>query len=280
MNRRNFLKNAGIAWGILGAAPALASKAMRTNQLTGDTRATNRPYRLMDLHVHTTDEFTIEHIVAVGKKTGIRFGVVDNVAPWKIWDNEALQKHFDTMLPHPVYVGLQPMVLGWSKNLSPELINKTDYVLMDPQVLPNGNRYGDDLKIWEISTYIDDPEFFMQRYFDHTIDVITTPEPLDILGWPLYLPGSIARDYYKLWTKKRLQQIIVAAKEHGVAIEINNTAHSPHEEFIVMAKKAGLKFTFGSDTRNHTMGRLDYCQRVAKTCGLQEKDFFVPERKL
>ena len=28
------------------------------------------PYRLMDLHVHTTDEFTIEDVVAVGKKTG------------------------------------------------------------------------------------------------------------------------------------------------------------------------------------------------------------------
>ena len=27
-----------------------------------------------------------------------------------------------------------------------------------------------------------DVEFFMQRYFDHTIDVITNPEPLDILA--------------------------------------------------------------------------------------------------
>lgn len=280
MNRRNFLKSAGIAGGAVAATPLLANQLFENVNRVNSRGKYDRPYRLMDLHVHTTDEFTIEDVVAVGKKTGIQFGVVNNVAPWKMWDDGALKKHFDEMLPHPVYVGLQPMVLGWSKRLSPELIQKADYVLMDPQVLPNGNEYGDELKIWEIATYIGDVEFFMQRYFDHTINVITNPEPLDILGWPLYLPGSVARDYYKLWTKMRLNRIIEAAEARGIAIEINNTARTPHEEFITMAKRAGLKFTFGSDTRNYTMGRLDYCLQVAKKCGLKQSNFFVPERAL
>ena len=47
-----------------------------------------------------------------------------------------------------------------------------------------------------------------------------------------------------------------------------------------MAKRAGLKFTFGSDTRDEKTGRLVYCKQVARRCGLTEKDFFVPKRKL
>ncbi|MGI6572255.1 MAG: hypothetical protein ACOX19_02235 [Fermentimonas sp.] len=47
-----------------------------------------------------------------------------------------------------------------------------------------------------------------------------------------------------------------------------------------MAKRAGLKFTFGSDTRNYLMGRLDYCQEIAKKCSLTRNDFFVPKRAL
>lgn len=75
-----------------------------------------------------------------------------------------------------------------------------------------------------------------------------------------------------------MRQLIDAACAKNVAIEINDTAHVPHEEFVDMAKRAGLKFAFGSDSRNHTLGRLDYCKRIARNCRLTEKDFFVPGR--
>lgn len=278
MNRRNFLKNAGIAGGILATTPLLGNeKALNANYLQNN-KSNSDKFKLIDLHVHVSDKFSIEDIVSLGKEKNIRFGVVENVAPWGLQTDEDLKKHFDTLLPHPVYVGLQPMSPGWTKGLSSELIAKADYVIMDPQVLPNGNRRGELLYLWELGPYIDDVEFFMEQYFAHTLNVINNPEPLDILGWPLYLPGNVARDYYKLWTKKRMQEIIFAAKKRGIAIEINDTAHTPHEEFILMAKRQGLKFTFGSDTRDPKMGRLDYCKSIAKKCGLTQKDFFVPKR--
>lgn len=40
--------------------------------------------------------------------------------------------------------------------------------------------------------------------------------------------------------------------------------HTPHEKFINMAKEQGLKFTFGSDTRDKKAGRVDYCKMTAK----------------
>ena len=45
-------------------------------------------------------------------------------------------------------------------------------------------------------------------------------------------------------------------------------------------KKQGLKFTFGSDTRDQKAGRLDFCKYVAKKCNLKKDDFFVPKRAL
>ena len=77
-----------------------------------------------------------------------------------------------------------------------------------------------------------------------------------------------------------MQKIIAALKKRNLAVEINDMAHTPHEKFILMAKEAGLKFTFGSDSRNQIAGRLDYCKFIAKKCSLKREDFFLPSRPL
>jgi histidinol phosphatase-like PHP family hydrolase len=76
-----------------------------------------------------------------------------------------------------------------------------------------------------------------------------------------------------------MQQIIGAAKKRNIAIEINDMSHTPHDKFILKAKEAGLKFTFGSDSRNSNAGRLAYCKAIAKKCNLKKEDFFVPKTK-
>src|SRR5215467_1188844 len=166
------------------------------------------------------------------------------------------------------------------RHFSPEAIKLVDYVLMDPQSIPNGNGYGETLRIWNFDTYVDDPQKFMETYVAHTLEVIENNEPLNIFGWPLFLPVCIARDYYTLWTEERMRKIITALKKRGLAIEINDLAHTPHEKFILMAKEQGLKFTFGSDTRDQKAGRLDYCKYIARKCNLNTDDFFVPRRSL
>jgi len=107
---------------------------------------------------------------------------------------------------------------------------------------------------------------------------ILNEEPVQIFAWPLFLPVCIARDYYKLWTDDRMQQLISAAKKRNIAFEINDMSHTPHERFINIAKEQGLKFTFGSDSRNNNAGRLAYATSVAKKCNLKESDFFIPSR--
>ena len=280
MNRLKFLQTSGliVAGGMIGN---VSNKSYLPDELLKKSKTSAQTdFPMMDLHVHRSNNQSIEQIVAKSREKGIIFGVMENVAPWGIRNDEGLKAYIEAIKPHPVYIGLQPMSPGWSKNLSPELIAQADYVSMDPQVVPNGNGYGETIHVWEYASYIEDPEGFMQRNMEHYMTILTGDEPLNIFACPLFLPISIQREYHQLWTKKRMQQIIDAAHARNIAIEINDLVRVPHEEFILSAKKAGLKFTFGSDTRDQKTGRLDYCKYIAAKCGLTKNDFFIPARKL
>jgi len=76
-----------------------------------------------------------------------------------------------------------------------------------------------------------------------------------------------------------MQRIIDLAKAKKLAIEINEVAHVPNDHFITMAKRAGLKFTFGTDSRNQNAAHFYYCYQMAQKCSLTEADMFVPKRK-
>jgi histidinol phosphatase-like PHP family hydrolase len=111
------------------------------------------------------------------------------------------------------------------------------------------------------------------------IEQVLTTEPIDIFGWPTFLPVPIARQYTRLWTRPRITRIIELAKSKKIAIEINEVAHVPDENFIMLAKQAGLKFTFGTDSRNQNAAHFFYAYQMAQKCGLTEADMFIPKRK-
>ena len=267
MQRRLFVKNSALASGLLAVSPFL-----------GNCNAANDyDFPLTDMHVHRTDKFTINNIMDIAKSRKVRFGIVEHPAPWAIVTDSDLKNYIDNLKQYPVYIGLQPISLGWSKAFSPELLAQVDYILMDPQRVPMEN--GEILSIWQFDTYVEDTDKFMERYMAYTMEVLNN-EPINIFGWPLFLPVCIARDYYTLWTDERMQQIITAAKKRNIAIEINDMAHTPHEKFINMAREQGLKFTFGSDSRNQNAGRLCYCKMIAQKCNLKKEDFFMPKRNI
>lgn len=268
MKRRDFIKSTAVTSGMISTLPSFAFNA--------DSES-NAGFPVIDLHVHLTETFTIDKVLEISKKYNVTFGIVDHPASWALKDDNDLRNFIEKLRNYPVYIGLQPTYLGWRKNYSEELISQLDYILMDPQMVPKGN--GEIWQIWEFDTYIEDTEDFMKRYMDYALEVLNS-EPIDIFGWPLFLPVCIARDYYDLWTEERMQQILTAAKQNNIAIEINDMAHTPHEDFILKAKAEGLKFTFGSDSRNMIAGKLAYCKRVAEKCNLNKNDFFIPARRL
>lgn len=193
-----------------------------------------------------------------------------------------LGQYIDRLRRYPVRIGLQPVYAGWSKSFSKSLLGELDYVLMDALTLPRPD--GGWWAIWQIDTMVDDEEEFMTRYMRFIEQVLTT-EPIDIFAWPTFLPVPIARQYHELWTPQRVERIVSLCRDRAqgprdsrIAVEINEVAHVPDESFVLEAKRAGLKFTFGTDSRNQNAAHFYYCYQMAQKCGLTEADMFVPGR--
>ena len=235
-------------------------------------------FPVTDYHVHLSNALSIEQAVGVAKERGVQIGILEHPGPgYAINTDTELKQYIDRLRNYPVRVGLQPVYAGWSKNFSRNVLDQLDYVLMDALTLPRPD--GGWLAIWQIDTIVDDEEEFMKRYMQFIEQVLTT-EPLDIFGWPTFLPVPIARRYKQLWTRQRVDRIIDLARAKKIAIEINEVAHVPDEDFIKRAKRANLKFTFGTDSRTpQAAAHLYYCYQVAQKCSLTESDMFAPKNK-
>jgi len=274
-SRRTFLETTLVAGTALVAQPHL-SQALETK--SSEASAPPKPaFPVADYHVHLSNTLTIDRAVQLGKDRGVQIGIVEHPGEgFPIHTDADLKEYIDNLRKYPVRVGLQPVYAGWSKAFSKPVLDQLDYVLMDALTLPNPD--GTWWAIWQIDTMVDDAEAFMTRYMQFIEQVMTT-EPIDIFAWPTFLPVPIARQYTRLWTPKRVAHIIDMARSRKLAIEINEVAHVPDETFIARAKQAGLKFTFGTDSRNDHAAHFYYCYQMVQKCGLADGDLFVPKKK-
>ncbi len=282
-SRRTFLEASlitGAAVHLSSGAPLLAGVA-RSGDFDSASESAHRspkpPFPVADYHVHLSNTLSIDQALQLGKDRGVQIGIVEHPGPGFPLNTDAdLTKYIDGLRKYPVRIGVQPVYAGWSKSFSKPVLDQLDYILMDALTLPKPD--GGWLAIWQIDTMVDDAEEFMTRYMQFIEQLLTT-EPLDIFGWPTFLPVPIARQYAQLWTPQRVDRIIDLARARKIAIEINELAHVPDENFITRAKRAGLKFTFGTDSRNDHAAHFYYCYQMAQKCGLTEGDMFVPKRK-
>ncbi len=262
MKRRHFLSNTALT-----TAGVLSIPNLSLGTLSSD-------FQMIDLHCHMTNSFTIDKIMKISEERNVKFGIVEHPGKWAaIKNDDDLRRYIEKLRAYPVFIGLQPMFRNWSQDFSQDLLDELDYVLMDPQTIPLGD--GKYNRIWQLDSHVEDIEVFMEQYMTHSVDILEN-EPINIFGWPLFLPVCIARDYYKIWTEDRMELIISKAKSRGIAIEINQMAHVPHEAFIKMAKSEGIKFSFGSDSRTPMAGYLPYCKEIIEKCSLASDDMYVP----
>jgi histidinol phosphatase-like PHP family hydrolase len=266
ISRRNFLTHGTGVVLTLANTPVLASQ---------DNASSQMDFPVADLHVHVSGRLSIEQAMQVAKERRVKFGIVEHPGHnYKIKTDQDLKRYLGMLAPHPVYKGIQPVYPKWREAFSKELLARVEYVLMDAQTLPNPD--GTFWRIWRSDTVVTDKEKFMDRYVDYFIQILTT-ESLNILAAPFYLPRCIAQGYKTLWTPKRVQTIIDLAVKHRVAIEISESFRVPDAALVKLAKAAGAKFTFGTNSRHpQTAGRLDYCRKIARQCGLSKKDMYLP----
>lgn len=239
---------------------------------------TKLAFPLFDLHVHPSDRLSIARAGEIAKQKGMAFGMVDHLGPrYRIRTNDDLKQYIEAVRKAGMFVGMQPTFPGWRRLFDKKLYKQLDYVLMDALEIPNPD--GSRWVIWRNDTEVEDKEAFMDRYLDFYLQIMTT-EDIDVLAATAYLPPSLQDEYDKLWNEKRMRTLIDAAVKHKVALEITQYYQRPTARFVRMAKAAGAKFTFGTNSRTERgVGTIPYCIKIAQECKLTAKDMWLPKRR-
>ena len=155
-------------------------------------------------------------------------------------------------------------------------LEQFDYIFTDSMTWTDDS--GKRMRLWidpEVGT-IADPQKFMDTLVDRTVRILKD-EPIDIYVNPTFLPNQLSARYAELWTPARMKTIVAALKANNVAMEINTRYMIPSAAFIKLAREAGVKFTCGTNNAGaQDLGRLEYCIRMIKECGLAWQDMWVP----
>ena len=237
----------------------------------------------VDLHAHIHGEsardktMTPAEATALSRKLGVRLGVLgEGGCAGDIHDDHTLGAFIESLAGQPVWRGLQVYGFEWQRCLSKTNLDKLDYIAADALIFPQPD--GKNVWLWLPGVEFPDAQDFMNRYVEHNLRVIS--QRVQIWANPTYLPDSLQSRYATLWTEARMDRLIGAAVNNGVAIEINAHFRIPSVAFLKRAKAAGAKFSFGSNRHVDGIGEIDYCLQTARQCGLTAADIYVPARRL
>jgi hypothetical protein len=233
-------------------------------------------FPIVDYHVHLKGGLTLDDAVTLSEKLGIKFGIAVNCGlGFPVTGDQEARKFFESLEGRPVLRAMQAEGREWLTMFSKDVIAQFDYVFTDAMTFTDNQ--GRRTRLWiNNEVHIDDPQDFMDMYVEKILAILET-EPIDIYVNATFLPEVIRPDYDKLWTPRRMDRVIQAARKNNIAIEINTRYRIPSIPFIRRAKEAGVKFSFGTNNaQKNDLGIPDYCLTAASICGLTKKDMFTP----
>ena len=236
-------------------------------------------FPITDLHVHLKGNFTIEDAVRKSEAENIQYGIAVNCGLGFLVQNDSQVDSFLLIMnDYPqFYVAMQAEGREWVNLFSKESIEKFDYVFTDAMTFTDEK--GRRNRIWlPEETFIDDEEEFM-NYLVKTLVTILNTEPVDIYVNATFLPAQMADRYDHFWTEKRMDEVINALLANNIAMEINNRYEIPSADFIKRAKKAGVRFTVGTNNADEHFSGAKYALDLIKECNLTESDFWLPVKK-
>lgn len=239
----------------------------------------NNSFPLTDLHIHLKGGFRIEDAVVKSINENIRYGIVTNCGiGFPVHNDNQIDSVIASFKNYPQFLlGMQAEGREWLNNFSKESMSKFDYVFTDGMTFTDAK--GRRNRIWiKDETWIDNEEEFMD-YLVSTIVKILDSEPINIYVNPTFLPEQMADRSDSFWTNERMDKVIKAAKDHNIAIEINNRYRIPSDKFIGRAKKAGVKFTVGTNNVDANFTGAAYAIEIIQKCNLAKSDFFQPVNK-
>jgi len=243
--------------------------------ITAGCRQTAK-FPIQDLHVHLKGDFTIEDAVRKSAAENIQYGIAVNCGlGFPVQNDSQVDSFLLIMKDYPqFYVAMQAEGREWVDLFSKESIDKFDYVFTDAMTFTDEK--GRRNRIWlPEETFIDDEEEFINHLVKTLVTILNT-EPVDVYVNATFLPGQMADRYDHFWTEVRMDEVINALQSNNIAIEINNRYKIPSVDFIKRAKKAGVKFTVGTNNADGNFSGAQYALDMIKECNLKKSDFWLP----
>ena len=234
-----------------------------------------RQLPVIDFHVHEKGDLTLPGLIERSAKLGINYGIAANCGlKFPIETDEQLADYLASINGLPIFKAMQAEGREWVDMFSPKLVAGFDYAFTDAMTWTNRN--GTRMRLWiPEETEVGDPEDFMEQLVAQIEKVVT--EPVAIYVNPTYLPEEIAERYDELWTDERIDRVVAALKENGVALELNDRYRLPGSRVIEKAKEAGVKFAMGTNnTGSEDLDRLQWALEMVEQHQLQPTDMFLP----
>lgn len=235
-------------------------------------------FPVIDYHIHLKGGWTKEQAAEQSRRLGITYAIAPNCGKnFPVTNDAGINEFLDTMRLQPFLLAMQAEGREWVTMFSHKAMDKFDFRFTDAMTwTDHKNRR---MRLWiKEETFVDDKQQFMDMLVDRAVGIIST-EPIHIYVNPTFIPDTLQAEYNTLWTTSRMQRVIDACVKHQVAIEINNRYRYPSPTFIKLAKKAGAKFTFGTNNSNANTGKLEYAIEMIRECELSVEDLFIPESK-
>jgi len=226
-------------------------------------------FPLVNLRVHLTDGLTLVQLQELRNRTGIFPGITYHTGRKNpVYDDAWALKVITELKDVPAFAGILIDPEYWLKRINPQIqpmfspatLAKFDYIVARQRISGMSGEEQESMN-------------------DLVSDIVAIMEgtPIDVFANVMVLPKGLASPADVLWTEERMQRVIAAAARNGIALEINPRLRTPSEQFIKLAKAAGVKFTIGSD-RNTPEDYTDwsYLLEMQKAAGLTWRNLWVP----
>jgi len=226
-------------------------------------------FPLVNLRTHLGDKLTLEQVQALRNATGIFAGIIYPAGPKSlVFDDASALKVIAALKDEPAFVGIKVDPEYWLKKLNPQI-----QPMLSPETLA---KFDYIVARQRISGVDGEKQSSMDEVVTDIVSIINAT-PIDVFANVMVLPKELTGSADVLWTEARMQRVIAAAAKNGVAFEINSRRRTPSEQFIKLAKVAGVRFTVGDDeTTAENYADWSYLLEMQKAAGLGWRNMWVP----
>jgi histidinol phosphatase-like PHP family hydrolase len=238
--------------------------------------------RICDLHTHTSfsdGRMTPEEVWEAARSRGYGVGISDHCGrgDFQLESNRRFDDYLLGLEGLPVFRSAE-LDLGNPGEVTPDRLARCHYLIGGLHSLAVGAE-GGRLDFFDPEADPGDPDALIHMMLngigrgvrEHRFHILAHPGLL-----PRGLRGRADSILGEVWEKG----LIGLALEHGFALEISSRWELPGRGLIEKARRAGVRFTLGSDGHGReTMCRLDYSLRMVEACGIGPGQLFRPEKQ-